>query len=203
MRRVAGIVHSATGGGCRRVPRVVYGFPRQRYRTPFPALVSTDDSPLEPPPDRRTAGVIAPPPLLPLAVIVVAEVLRWLAPLPSFGTEWWRRGIALVVLLCALTLAGAAVLVLRRARTPVEPWKPTRSIVAHGPYAMSRNPIYVAFLGMQLAYAWGRGNAWGMLLLPLSAWLLHWGVIAREERYLRERFGAPYEAYLRRVGRWF
>jgi protein-S-isoprenylcysteine O-methyltransferase Ste14 len=152
--------------------------------------------------DRRTAGVIAPPPLLPLAVIVLAELLRWLVPLPIVGSDPWRRIVALVLLACALTLAAAAVLTLRRARTPVEPWKPTRSIVDRGPYALSRNPIYVAFLGVQLAYAWGRGNAWGMLLLPLSAALLQWGVISREERYLRERFGAPYEAYRQRVRRW-
>lgn len=131
-----------------------------------------------------------------------AEALRWLAPLPIFGTDGWRRLLAAVLLASSLTLAAAAVLTLRRARTPVEPWKPTRSIVDRGPYALSRNPIYLAFLGVQLAYAWGRGNAWGMLLLPATALLLHWGVIAREERYLRERFGAPYEAYLARVRRW-
>lgn len=164
--------------------------------------MSTDVPPKAAALDRRTAGVIAPPPLLPLAVIGCAELLRWLVPLPMLGGDAWRRGIAVVLLACALTLAAAAVLTLRRARTPVEPWKPTRSIVERGPYALSRNPIYVAFLGAQLAYAWGRGNAWGMLLLPLSAALLHWGVIAREERYLRERFGPSYEAYLRRVRRW-
>lgn len=131
-----------------------------------------------------------------------AELLRWLAPLPMLGAADWRRGIAVVLLASSLTLAAAAVLTLRRARTPVEPWKPTRSIVERGPYALSRNPIYVAFLGVQLAYAWGRGNVWGMLLLPLTAALLYWGVIAREERYLGERFGAPYAAYRRRVRRW-
>lgn len=146
--------------------------------------------------------MIAPPPLLPLSVIAGAEVLQWLTPWPMLGSDGWRRGLALGLLACSVTLAGAAVLALRRARTPVEPWKATRSIVDVGPYAVSRNPIYVALLGVQLAYAWGRGNAWGMLLLPVSALLLHWGVIAREERYLRERFGAPYEAYLHRVRRW-
>jgi len=118
------------------------------------------------------------------------------------GPDGWRRGLAAVFLVGSLSLAAASVRVLRRARTPVEPWKPTRSIVDHGPYALSRNPIYVAFLGVQLAYAWGRANPWGLLLLPLSGLLLHWGVIAREERYLRERFGDPYERYLRRVRRW-
>lgn len=118
------------------------------------------------------------------------------------GADSWRLGIAFVLLASSLALAASAVLTLRRARTPVEPWKPTRSIVEVGPYALSRNPIYVAFLGVQLAYAWGRGNTWGLLLVPVTVLLLHWGVIAREERYLREKFGAPYEAYRGRVRRW-
>jgi protein-S-isoprenylcysteine O-methyltransferase Ste14 len=152
---------------------------------------------------RRTAGVIAPPPLLPLGVILLAEGLRWGWPLPMLASApEWRYALSITLLAASLTLAGAAVLVLRRARTPVEPWKPTRAIVASGPYAISRNPIYVAFLGAQLAYAWGRGNAWGLLLLPLTVALLHWGVIGREERYLAERFGEPYLAYRRRVRRW-
>lgn len=167
------------------------------------SLMVPSESPSPITKDRRTAGVIAPPPLLPLAVIGAAELMRWLVPVPMVGVDAWRRSVAVVLLACALTLAGAAVLTLRRARTPVEPWKPTRSIVEHGPYALTRNPIYLAFLGVQLAYAWARGNVWGMLLLPVSVALLHWGVITREERYLREKFGAPYDAYRQRVGRWF
>jgi protein-S-isoprenylcysteine O-methyltransferase Ste14 len=152
---------------------------------------------------RRTAGVIAPPPLLPLTVLLLAELLRWWWPLRlPVASVGWRWTLALASGAAAVALAASAVLMLRRARTPVEPWKPTRSIVSTGPYAMSRNPIYVAFLGVQLAWAWGRDNGWALLLLPLTIGLLHWGVIAREERYLTERFGEPYRAYQRRVRRW-
>jgi protein-S-isoprenylcysteine O-methyltransferase Ste14 len=152
---------------------------------------------------RRTAGVIAPPPLLPLAVIGLAELLHWWRPAPlPVASPLWRWVLAAGCLGASLLLAGAAVWVLRRARTPVEPWKPTRSIVSAGPYAISRNPIYLAFLGGQLAYAWGRANGWALGLLPLTIALLHWGVIRREERYLAERFGEPYLAYRRRVRRW-
>lgn len=152
---------------------------------------------------RRTAGVIAPPPVLPVAVILLAEGLRWVRPLPlRVSPAGWRWALTATCVAAALALAASALVALRRARTPVEPWKPTRSIVSTGPYAISRNPIYVAFLGGQLAYAWGRANGWGLLLLPLTIGLLHWGVIAREERYLAERFGEPYLAYRRRVRRW-
>jgi protein-S-isoprenylcysteine O-methyltransferase Ste14 len=74
--------------------------------------------------------------------------------------------------------------------------------VASGPYRFSRNPIYLAFLGVQLSYAWGRDNAWGVLLLPLTIAVLEWGVIRREERYLSRKFGEEYERYRQGVRRW-
>jgi protein-S-isoprenylcysteine O-methyltransferase Ste14 len=168
---------------------------------PPPPPASAHPTPRDPA-DRRTAGVIAPPPLLPLAVLLLAEALRWWQPVPMPGALAWRLLLAAIVGGGALLVVVWAVRELRRARTPVEPWKATRTIVATGPYAWSRNPIYVAFLGVQLAWAWGRGDAWPLLLLPLTIILLGWGVIGREERYLAARFGAPYDAYRQRVRRW-
>lgn len=152
---------------------------------------------------RVTAGVLAPPPVFPLAVIALAELLRWQRPLaliPANGE--WRWVLVVALMTAAALLAVSALLAMRRARTPVEPWKPTRSIVTDGAFSISRNPIYVAFLAVQLAYGWARPNVWGILLLPVTVACLYCGVIAREERYLAERFGESYTAYRRRVRRW-
>lgn len=136
-------------------------------------------------------------------MILLAEVLRWWHALPlRLEPVGWRWAATAGTLVAALALVGTAVLALRRARTPVEPWKPTRAIVDTGPYALSRNPIYVGFVCVQVAYACARANGWGLVLLPLTIGLLHWGVIQREERYLIARFGAPYRAYTQRVRRW-
>ncbi len=151
-----------------------------------------------------TAGILLPPPVYPLLAILLAEAARAWRPLslPGLGPDAWRYVLAAVLLVASLAAAGASVLTLRRARTPVEPWKPTRAVVQSGPYALSRNPIYVAFLGVQLAYAWARPNGWGILLLPLTAGLLYWAVIRREERYLAALFGEEYAGYRRQVRRW-
>ena len=46
-------------------------------------------------------------------------------------------------------------------------------------------------------------NTWWVLILLLPAVaLVDRFVIAREEAYLRRRFGAEYEAYMARVRRW-
>lgn len=154
-------------------------------------------------PRKDVAGVIAPPPLLVLGSVLCAELLRWFVPLPtpSVGAAW-RITLAVAAGTTALALIASAMYVMRRVRTPVEPWKPTRSIVTSGPYRVTRNPIYLAFLGLQLSYAWGRDNVWGIVLLPLTIALLQWGVIQREERYLTRKFGEEYTRYLARVRRW-
>ena len=43
---------------------------------------------------------------------------------------------------------------------------------------------------------------WGLVLFPAAVLLLLWGAILPEERYLHDRFGAPYDDYTRRVRRW-
>ncbi len=152
---------------------------------------------------RRTAGVIAPPPILVGVVLLAAELLHRWRPLSFAAGSSTRRWVVVSALaIGALALIGSAILTMRRARTPVEPWKPTKAIVTSGAFALSRNPIYAGLLGLQLAAAWGLSNMWTLLLLPVSVALLHWGVIAREESYLSTRFGEEYDAYRRRVRRW-
>lgn len=152
---------------------------------------------------KPVAGVLAPPPVFPALVVALAEVARLVRPLHTPWLEYsWNWLVAIALLSGALSLLVGAFVVFRRARTPVEPWKATRAIVATGPYAFTRNPIYLAFLLIQLAYGVARPNIWGLLLLPLTVLALHWAVIVREERYLERQFGDEYRAYRTRVRRW-
>jgi protein-S-isoprenylcysteine O-methyltransferase Ste14 len=48
----------------------------------------------------------------------------------------------------------------------------------------------------------GGGFGWGLVLFPAAVLLVLWGAIRPEERFLHERFGAPYDDYTRRVRRW-
>ena len=76
-------------------------------------------------------------------------------------------------------------------------------VVTGGPYSITRNPLYVfstvaaAGVGAQI------GSLSGIILFAaLCAGAFHI-VILREERYLKEVLGAPYEAYLAKVPRFF
>lgn len=147
-----------------------------------------------------TAQVVAFPPLVVAGPLVAGLVLERLVPLGRLPTGVRWPGAALVV--AGALLVGWSVATLRRHRTAVNPFRPTRELVTGGPFAWSRNPIY---LGFGLAYV-GLGLAarsgWVLGLFPLVAAVLAIGVVRREERYLRGLFGAAYEGYCARVRRW-
>ena len=150
--------------------------------------------------DSKGPAVKFPPPLITLAVILSAYGLQWLFPL-SIGQvpALMPMGIGLIV--GALMIIIIAAISFIRAKTHLEPWKPTSTIVSSGIFSLSRNPIYVGFclicIGIGLVL-----NSWWVVFsfLPLP-WLLYVLVIRREEDYLEGKFGEGYLEYQRRVRR--
>jgi protein-S-isoprenylcysteine O-methyltransferase Ste14 len=154
--------------------------------------------------DTGTAGVIARPPLLFLAALLLGIASDRLLPLPFAVPEadlvHWS--IAGFLILIGLALAAAGIRNFSRAATPVPTNEPTRALVTTGIHGWTRNPIY---LGMFLVYG-GIGVAarspWTLILtLPLAI-TIRYGVVAREEAYLERRFGDAYRGYKARVRRW-
>jgi len=154
--------------------------------------------------DTGTAGVIARPPFLYLAALLLGLVLDRLLPWPFAvpGGDLVRWAVAVSLILIGIALATAGVRNFSSAATPVPTYKPTRALVTTGIHGWSRNPIYV---GMFLLYG-GIGIAarspWALILtLPLAI-TMRYGVVAREEAYLEGRFGDEYRDYKTHVRRW-
>ncbi len=76
------------------------------------------------------------------------------------------------------------------------------AIITGGPYAYTRNPLYVALALFHGAVAIAAGNVWALLLLAPALLVVRYFVIAREERYLEAKFGEEYLRYKARVRRW-
>jgi protein-S-isoprenylcysteine O-methyltransferase Ste14 len=147
-------------------------------------------------------GVIALPPLVYLAAIVVAIGLDWLAPLtlPVATAVRWLGG---VVILASFGFGISAPRAFRRAGTNVNPMEPSTALVTSGVFQITRNPMYVTFALAIVGLALATRNAWYLIVLVPVLALMHWGVILREERYLARKFGTEYEAYRSKVRRYF
>ena len=155
--------------------------------------------------DRDTAGVIAPPPLLALAALVLGLLLDWLAPayvltvLLPFDT---RLVLGIVLLAVSAGLALPAILAFRAAGTHVEPWKPSSALVTGGIFRWLRNPMYVGLILLLGGLAILLASDWMLVTTIVFALVLHVGVVKREERYLETKFGDSYRRYRDAVPRY-
>lgn len=82
------------------------------------------------------------------------------------------------------------------------PGAESTTVIDRGPFAVSRNPLYVGLLVGSAGVALVAGSAWALVALPLEWALLRWGAVLPEERYLTAKFGATYSDYAGRVRRW-
>ena len=74
-------------------------------------------------------------------------------------------------------------------------------LVTTGPFALVRNPIYLAMMLMMIAAGFALGHLVN-LLVAVPLFILATALrVAREERLLREQFGAAFDDYAARVPR--
>jgi protein-S-isoprenylcysteine O-methyltransferase Ste14 len=152
-------------------------------------------------PRRDNSSVRVPPPLVYFAAIALGYWLRGrlsLAFVPAALTQ--PVGAALVALGVALAIAGAVTF--QRAGTSPNPMKPSTTVVMHGVYRFTRNPMYLGMTVLTIGAAVWLNTGWILILLVPALAVVRWHVIAREEAYLEEKFGEPFRDYKRRVRRW-
>ena len=116
----------------------------------------------------------------------------------------WRMDLGITLAVASAILALAALFTLLRARTTINPLRPSRAttLVTGGVFRFSRNPLYLSLLILLVAYA--------VRLDSLAVWLgpvLYLLYVTRfqiipEERVLQERFGESFSTYRSRTRRW-
>ncbi|HEX5004149.1 MAG TPA: isoprenylcysteine carboxylmethyltransferase family protein [Gemmatimonadales bacterium] len=154
---------------------------------------------------RDAAAVRIFPPAVPLLTILAGVLLnrRWPIPLPAAVPDWLTRSLGWFVMIAAILGLGAwAIVTMRRTGQSENPWLPSTSVVTHGPFRRTRNPMYLQMILVAFGAAMLFRNVWILLLTPVGAWLLLRLAILPEEAYLEKKFGEEYLAYKRRVPRW-
>jgi protein-S-isoprenylcysteine O-methyltransferase Ste14 len=147
-------------------------------------------------------NIVILPPVLVGGTLLVGVALHYIVWPVTLLPVVVARVLGFLVFASAGVLAHSAHLAMQRAGTNILPTQPTLALATDGPYRFTRNPLYLAALGVYLGVTlWVDGLAPLLLLLPV-AWLLHWGIVLREEIYLEAKFGAAYDAYRAHVRRW-
>lgn len=146
------------------------------------------------------AGVIALPPLIyaiPLAATIAADRLLSGKRLPPVS-----RALSIGFFIAAVSLVAPAVVEFRKTGTAIDPFEETTALIESGPFAYTRNPLYVGLTLTYTGIALTARAALPLLVLPGVLWLMNTGVIEREERYLERKFGKAYRKYMKTVPRW-
>ncbi|MGA2636584.1 methyltransferase family protein [Methylocella sp.] len=150
-----------------------------------------------PPPNR-----IPWPPIIYGSAVAAAVGLGFVLPRPVWpsGSAWAAFGWALII--AGVGLDVAAMVTMSRQRANILPHRAATALVTTGPFAWSRNPIYlgntIAVSGAAFAFA----NPWFLAAALLAAIAVTPLAIRREEAHLAKLFGAEWRAYSQRTARW-
>lgn len=153
-------------------------------------------------PPKDETGIRFPPPLIYGLLFALGYGLHRVHPVALFQPGLWTDDLGLGMIGAGVALALTAALTFRRAGTSVNPTKPATTVVAHGPFRFTRNPMYLSMAVVYLGGVLMLDSLWPLLLWPVTIWIMRTQIIAREEAYLERKFGAVYLDYKRKVRRW-
>jgi len=145
------------------------------------------------------------PPILYLGGVAAGLLLEWIWPTSGiFAAELRRLVIPVGWLLMA---AGglfdlAAMLTLSRHKANILPHRAATRLVTSGPFAVSRNPIYLGNTLLMAGAGLAFGNFWLLVCGLAAALAVRQLAILREELHLAARFGDEWRAYAAGTRRW-
>lgn len=133
------------------------------------------------------------------------------------GAAWWGRASVVVstapsawidaapavaIALLSLVLFVWAVRTMGKNWAVVAQTRGDHQLVQNGPFALIRNPIYVAIFGMMVSSALAIGHAYNLIVavpLFIIGTMMRVGL---EEKLLHDTFGQAYDQYRKRVKRF-
>src|SRR4051812_22329792 len=136
----------------------------------------------------------------PLLLAAVAVPLLW-SSRGAASPAWLLAGLALCIL-------GQALRAWVLGQVPDGTSGQNEKLIATslntaGPYALTRNPLYLGNLSITLGLCVVAHDLALIALAAAAFWFQYRAIIAAEEEFLRARFGADYDAYCARVPRFW
>ncbi len=142
------------------------------------------------------------PPVLFLFFVTLMAVICWLQGSPHHVPERYNLLSARFVILgLGLSFLGSSLF--KKIGTNIMTFGEPDLLVTEGVFKWSRNPMYLGFVISLFALAFLIGGANSSLVLAIAFLIItdRW-YIAFEEKAMRQKFGAEYDAYCQKVRRW-
>ena len=129
-------------------------------------------------------------------IVAVAAVMMFLTqpifPVAALGHEIFDSVGFVLIIICALGRVYTSAF--------LGGFK-NKTLIAHGPFSVVRNPLYFFSLTGVLGISLATAHPAVILFAPAAFAALYHFLIRREEKFLRENFGDEYAAYVQRVPR--
>ena len=144
---------------------------------------------------------INPPTLFWILIAAIVAVDRFV-PLATFD-EPWLPWFGAVLAIAGVGISAAAKRQFQRIGTNVYTFEEPGEFVTEGLFGISRNPMHLGLVVAGLGAALVSATLAAVVLSAVFALIVRYWYMAFEENATLRRFGEPYQAYCRRVGRWF
>ncbi|MGY5956824.1 isoprenylcysteine carboxylmethyltransferase family protein [Kosakonia sp. BK9b] len=155
---------------------------------------------------RDRLRIILIPPVLLVAFLLVDVFISWPAIvdvrhlLSGAPLSWLAMGMGTLSL--SVVIASLRQLVRQQTTFNALQSDKTQTLITDGCYALSRNPVYLGFVGLQLSAALLLSTLSGVLITPLLMALLTVLHIQVEEVQMQRIFGHEWATYCNKTRRW-
>lgn len=140
--------------------------------------------------------------LFPVVLVALFVAFRPVYPRGSEPLDNWVDLLGLTVAVAGQCLRFAVIGYAYIKRGGKNKQVYAEKLVTEGFFRHSRNPLYLGNLLVLLGLFIIHNNPWVYVLGFAFFLFAYSAIVAAEEEYLREKFGAEYEEYCRRVNRW-
>lgn len=144
------------------------------------------------------------PPVIYATAILSGALSGYVLPLPWPQSPFsdFLFGIGFMLIALALLIDFNAMRIMQRHKTTIMPNKAAAHLVSSGPFAFSRNPIYLANTILTIGAGLMAGIIWFIPLALIAAFMTQKLAIEREETHLAAKFGKNWRDYAHKVRRW-
>lgn len=149
-------------------------------------------------------NVVPWPPVILFLLVAAAFAINAVVPTTTQPPESmiWLRIVGTAVCAAGIALDLWAVLTMFQHRTNILPHRAADRLVTSGPFAFSRNPIYLGNTTLLVGLAIVLPNPVFLIAAYLNVVLVSKLAIEREEAHLASCFKEAWHAYAARVPRW-